>query len=301
MPDPLLISILAGALAAAGLVVLVAGVRPSTVRMADAFVNLDGGHPAPGADREMLVSTADSWLERLGANAYARFHLPIREGSRRLLQLRDRSIGDFMAEKLVLAVTGLLTPMIVAALSALLGSPLGAPVPLACLALAALGWFWPDATLRRSANRARFSADEALLSLFDLVMLERMANRSASQALESAASVSDVPVFRRVRGVLVQASLEQQQPWPGLRSLAAELRLPVLADLADIMQLDDQGASLTEALAARVEELRDAHLATERTEANEVNERMTLWMALPVMFFGLAFIAPPLMRLSGMS
>ena len=67
------------------------------------------------------------------------------------------------------------------------------------------------------------------------------------------------------------------------------------------MQLDDQGASLTEPLAARVEELRDAHLTAERAAAQEVSERMTIWMALPVMVFGLAFIAPPLLRLAGLA
>lgn len=67
------------------------------------------------------------------------------------------------------------------------------------------------------------------------------------------------------------------------------------------MQLGEQGASLTEALAARVEELRDAHLSAGRMEAQEVSERMTLWMALPVMVFGLSFIAPPLMRLAGVA
>lgn len=169
------------------------------------------------------------------------------------------------------------------------------------LALGALGWCWPDLSLRAGSKRTRFEADEALLTLFDLVMLERMANRSATQALSAAASVSDVAIFRRVRGVLAQAGLEQRPPWDGLRRLAHDLRLPPLEDLADIMQLDEQGASLTEALAARVEELRDAHLSAGRMEAQEVSERMTLWMALPVMVFGLSFIAPPLMRLAGVA
>lgn len=301
MPDPQLLAVLAGVLGVGGVFVALAGIRPRTVRIGDAFANLDADGGAGEVDPEELIRAGDSWLERLGAQAYARLHLPVSEGNRRLLRLHDRSIGDFVAEKLVLCAAGLLTPVLVVALSAALGTPVGAPVPLGALALGMVGWFWPDLSLRRSSGRVRFDADEALLTLFDLVMLERMANLSASQALESAASVSDVAVFRRVRGVLAQAGLEQQPPWPGLRRLAAELRLPALADLADIMQLDDQGASLTEALAARVDELRDAHLAAERTEANEVNERMTLWMALPVMIFGLAFIAPPLLRLAGSS
>ncbi|MFZ2624887.1 MAG: hypothetical protein WAX29_06560 [Propionibacterium sp.] len=301
MPDLQMLSLLAGALCVGGIFVMVTGMRARPVRIGDALANLDGETPDDQSESAVLTRSGDSWLERLGAQAYARLSLPVSERNRTLLRLHDRSIGDFVAEKLVLCAAGLITPVLIAALSTLFGAPIGAPLPLAALALGTLGWFWPELSLRRSSGRVRFDADEALLTLFDLVMLERMANLSATQALESAASVSDVAVFRRVRGVLAQASLEQQQPWSGLRALAAELRLPALADLADIMQLDDQGASLTEALAARVEELRDAHLAAERTDANEANERMTLWMALPVMIFGLAFIAPPLLRLAGIS
>ncbi|SER96517.1 hypothetical protein SAMN05443377_12314 [Propionibacterium cyclohexanicum] len=301
MIDPPLLAALAGSLGAGGLFLATTGARRRPVRIADAFANLEGPPRETAMETAELAGPADSWLERVGAQVYVRGHVPLSETTRTLLRLHGRSIGDFVAEKLVLGTGGLLTPVLLALASATMGAPLGAPVQLAGLVLAVLGWFWPDLGLRRSAGRVRHDADEALLTLFDLVMLERMANRSATQSLEAAAEVSDVAVFRRVRGVLAQAGLEQQQPWSGLRSLAAELRLPALADLADIMQLDDQGASLTEALGARVEELRDAHLSAERIAANEANERMTLWMAVPVMIFGLAFICPPLMRMAGMS
>lgn len=298
-PEPLVIVCLAGLVLTGGLFLVLVGATRGPVRMGDALAVLDGRPPLEGPAQADLVRDADSTLERVGARVYTRLRVPLGERTIRLLGLSDRSIGDFVAEKTILALAGLAAPALALAVSALLGSPLPAPTGALCLVLAAAGWCWPDLALRRGAERARFDADEALLTLFDLVLLERMSNRSGVQALEAAAQVSETPVFRRVRGVLTQAGLEQRTPWSGLRALAGELRLPALADLADIMQLDDQGASLTEPLAARVEELRDAHLTAERMAAQEVSERMTIWMALPVMIFGLAFIAPPLLRLVG--
>ncbi|WP_276696474.1 hypothetical protein [Propionibacterium acidifaciens] len=299
--EPLVIVSSAGLLLGLGPFLVLLGASRRAVRMGDALAVLDGRDPQQAPAQADLVHDADSALERLGAGAYTRLHIPLGERTTRLLGLHDRSIGDFVAEKIVLALAGLGAPVLVMALSALMGAPLPAPTGGLSVVAAAAGWCWPDVALRRGAERARFAADEALLTLFDLVLLERMSNRSGAQALEAAAAVSDAPVFRRVRGVLAQAGLEQRTPWSGLRSLADELRLPALTDLADIMQLDDQGASLTEPLAARVEELRDAHLTAERAAAQEVSERMTIWMALPVMVFGLAFIAPPLLRLAGLA
>jgi len=298
--EPLVVAAVAGLFLGAGLFWVLLGSYRRTVRMSDAFAILDGGAeqaPAP-AD---LVHDADSSLERLGARAYTHLHIPLGARTIGLLGLHDRSIGDFVAEKIVLALAGLATPALLVALSALMGAPLPAPTGGLSVVAAAAGWYWPDLALRRGADRIRYDADEALLTLFDLVLLERMSNRSGAQALEAAAAVSATPLFRRVRGVLAQATLEQRAPWSGLRALAGELRLPALGDLADIMQLDEQGAALTEPLAARAEELRDAHLAAERTRAQETSERMTVWMALPVMIFGLAFIAPPLLRLVGLA
>ncbi|MGI5951285.1 MAG: hypothetical protein ACOX61_05495, partial [Brooklawnia sp.] len=75
--------------------------------------------------------------------------------------------------------------------------------------------------------------------------------------------------------------------------------LPSIADLADVMRLDDQGAALAGVLAARVKELRDAHLNAERVRAHQASERMTLWMSIPVLIFALIFLIPPLLRIAG--
>ncbi|MGY4719006.1 hypothetical protein [Naumannella cuiyingiana] len=291
--------VLCGAVVAAGGWLLLRGLVPAQPRLGDVLARLDD---APLARAEAPASAeAESRSARLGGWLHRRGWLPLGEGQRRMLELQGKTIAEYGADKLIMAGLGLVTPVIV---GALLGSMLGwaAPVPVAAgIVGAVVGWFVPDLLLRRGAAVARAGAGEALFTFFDLVVLERMANLSATQAVTTAAAVSDAPLFDRVRTALSRARLQQQAPWDELRRLANRLNLPELGDIADVMQLDESGAALTETLRARVRELRDAHLTVSRIAAHEVSERMTVYMVLPAMIFGLIFLTPPLMRLVGLA
>jgi CHASE3 domain sensor protein len=81
--------------------------------------------------------------------------------------------------------------------------------------------------------------------------------------------------------------------------LAAELNLPQLDDVADVMQLDESGAALSDALRARVRELRDAHLSREQLAASAAAEGMTIYMTLPALICGAIFMVAALLRLVG--
>ena len=48
---------------------------------------------------------------------------------------------------------------------------------------------------------------------------------------------------------------------------------------------------------ARVKELRDGHLTAMKMAASEVSERMTMWMVVPSLVFGLFVLEPPLLTL----
>ena len=291
--------VLCGAVVAAGGWLLLRGLVPAQPRLGDVLARLDD---APLARAEAPASAeAESRSARLGGWLHRRGWLPLGEVQRRMLELQGKTIAEYGADKLIMAGLGLVTPVIV---GALLGSMLGwaAPVPVAAgIVGAVVGWFVPDLLLRRGAAVARAGAGEALFTFFDLVVLERMANLSATQAVTTAAAVSDAPLFDRVRTALSRARLQQQAPWDELRRLANRLNLPELGDIADVMQLDESGAALTETLRARVRELRDAHLTVSRIAAHEVSERMTVYMVLPAMIFGLIFLTPPLMRLVGLA
>ena len=104
-------------------------------------------------------------------------------------------------------------------------------------------------------------------------------------------------MFADIRAALERARLQQRAPYTDLKELGRELDLPALRDLADVMRLDESGASLSTALRARVKELRDGHLTAMKMAASEVSERMTMWMVVPSLVFGLFFLVPPLLTL----
>ena len=214
--------------------------------------------------------------------------------------MSGRSVADFFAEKLVLATTGLLLPAIWFVIQTVLGNPT-TPVPLLLGPVLGIGgYFLADLRLARTSRRVSRSTSEAVHTFFDLVALERLANASATQAVTQAATISGAPLFRRMTTGLERCRLEQTTPWRELHRIAEEWDVPELSDFADIMRLEEQGAALAETLQARVRELREGHLAQQRSRAQEDTESLTIWMTLPALFLGLGFIIPPLFTLIGL-
>ncbi len=297
------LALLGGALVVGGLCALLLAFVPRTPQLSDALAGLTDD-PETSAARARAAGAdlggSGSRSDRLGAWLYRVTPIPLTARQLQNLQIKDRSVAEFFADKLVLALVGLVTPTLLAVLVGVSvgGLPPAVPVVVAVVG-AVLGYFVPDLLLRGSSTRSRQDAGHALLTYIDLVTLERLANASATQALQNAASVSEVALFVRIRRSLERAQLEQQSPYAELRRLADQLALPELGDLVDVMQLDEAGASLAGALRARVRELRNAHLAQEQQEANAVSESMTIFMALPALIFGLFFMVPPLLRIVG--
>ena len=289
-------ALLAGVLLAAGLVAVAAGLRRSTPGLRAALDRVGGA----GTQVEALEETArlGSPSERWGALLQRHVPIPIRARQRRALRLQDKSVAEFYADKTVMAVIGTVLPALLgSAMGWVLTGHVGVVPALAAVLGGVLGFFLPDLLLLRSGAGARSSALEALLVFVDLVTLERLANASAPQALLRAASLSQVGLFVQIRTALERASLEQQSPYAELRRLADSLELPELADVADVMQLDETGAALSGTLRARVRELRDAHLTAEQIRASADAEGMTIYMTLPAMAFGLILLTAALLQI----
>ena len=282
-------------LLAGGAAAVVLGLRSGVPRL-DAALDraADGGGHVSARD----VGPVHSTSERLGALAYRTVPVPLSPGQRRALQLQDKSIAEFYADKVVMAVVGALTP---ALLGTLIGLSLGhlTPTPVLLALVGAVGGFFaPDLLLARSGAATRSGAVAALLVFMDLVTLERLANASATQALHNAAGLSEVALFVQIRTALERARLEQQSPYAELRRLAEAMNLPELADVADVMQLDETGAALSGTLRARVRELRDAHLSAEQMRASADAEGMTIYMTLPALAFGLILLTAALLQIA---
>jgi tight adherence protein C len=288
--------LISGILLAAGLCCLAVAFARSTPRLEAALEQIAG---AEGVDRLPTgeVGPVRSRSDRLGAFLYRVVPIPLSNGQRRALRLQDKSIAQFYADKAVMAIIGAVLP-------ALAGGAFGyltgyfSPIPaVAAAAGGVIGFFIPDLLLRRTTDNVRTGAAEALLVYIDLVTLERLTNASATQALHNAAALSDVPLFVQIRTALERARLEQQSPYAELRRLSEELKLPELADIADVMQLDETGAALSGTLRARVRELRDAHLTREQIKASAAAEGMTIYMTLPALIFGLIFLVAAMLRI----
>ncbi len=286
--------LLCGTIVGLGVISVVAGSLRRTLRLGDALSVLDGVESVP------LPATGDPLvgMEAVGGWLQRRLRLPLTVKQQQLLLLQDRSVADFFTEKLVLSLAGVLLPTLWLVLQLVLGATPG-PLPLLFSVLGGVsGYFLADLRLSRSSVQLRRTTTESIHTFFDLVALERMANASASQAVAAAAGISDAPLFRRITSGLERARLEQSTPWPELRRVGREWNIPELDDFADVMKLEEQGAALVGVLQARVRELRDAHLAQQRAAAHEATESLTLWMTLPALLLGLAFIIPPLLKLT---
>jgi tight adherence protein C len=287
--------LISGILIATGMCCLVVASARFTPRLEAALERIG----ADGMDRRTLgdPGLVRSRSERLGANLYRVIPIPLSKGQRRALRLQGKSIAEFYADKAVMAIIGAVLPALAGAAFAYLTSQLSAIPAVAVLVGGVIGFFVPDLLLRRSTANVRTGAAEALLVYIDLVTLERLTNASATQALHNAAALSDVPLFVQIRTALERARLEQQSPYAELRRLSDQLKLPELADIADVMQLDETGASLSGTLRARVCELRDAHLTREQIKASAAAEGMTIYMTLPALIFGLIFLVAAMLRI----
>jgi tight adherence protein C len=287
--------LISGILIAAGMCCLVVAFARSTPRLEAALERIG----SDGTDRQPLsdIGPVRSRSERLGAHLYRVIPVPLSKGQRRALRLQDKSIAEFYADKAVMAIIGAVLPAVAGAAFAYLAGHLSAIPAVAVLVGGAIGFFVPDLLLRRSTANVRTGAAEALLVYIDLVTLERLTNASATQALHNAAALSDVPLFVQIRTALERARLEQQSPYAELRRLSDQLKLPELADIADVMQLDETGAALSGTLRARVRELRDAHLTREQIKASAAAEGMTVYMTLPALIFGLIFLVAAMLRI----
>ena len=242
-------------------------------------------------------AVAPRGLEAAGHWFHRFLRLPVTPAQERLLARSGRSVADLFTEKLVWMTTGLLLPLVWAATLTVMGAaPSALPMLLGPL-LAVGGYFLADWRLARGAQDTDRTTAESLHTFFDLVVLERLANASATQAAAGAAALASAPLFRRIGISLEKARLEQSSPWRELEHIAAEWDLPELGDFADVMRLEEQGAALAETLLARVAELREGHNAQLQTRAQQEAEGLTIWMTIPALALGLAFIIPPLLAL----
>jgi hypothetical protein len=312
----LTLTVLAGGTIGLGVTVIVRELLPSDPQLAAALdrmrpppLTLTARTSTPNTSPSLASSRQDggtqAWETRVGAWSQRRLSrgglpwtgwVPIPTRELTLLQL---PVTRFLGQKVLMGLVGLLFPVLFTAMTAALGYPLPIVLPALGSVLLGAGLFMiPDLEVRRRSGAAREDFARATCAYLDLTALERSAGSGATQALEQAATVGDSWVFLRLREELLRARLSGTAPWEGLHTLATELALPELSDLADIMRLSgEEGAAVAESLRARSRGLRAALLSKEQTRANENSERMVIPVALLGLIFMVILGAPAISRI----
>ncbi|MGC4947967.1 type II secretion system F family protein [Streptomyces sp. DT224] len=288
------LAVISGAAVGGGLALFVRAVARPQPDLAGTLQRLHEAGPLP-EDRETLTQD-----ERWGAWLHQNLlRVPGVRVPYADLALVGQSPARFLLTKTALALTGLLLPAFFFTVWAVLGLTPPLLVPgVVCLGLAALLWFAPDLALRDTARRARDEFRQAVAAYLDLVALERAGDAGPSEALERAAAIGRGWAFRRLQDALLQARIDKVAPWDTLKSLSAELQLPVLEDVADIMRLSaHDGAAVYTTLRARAKSLRTELMSKDAEEANTASEQMTAPGALLAVLLMLLIGFPAVIRI----
>ena len=218
----MILALFCGAGVGGGLLLVVRGLYPPRPSLAQALAQLRRlPEPAP-----VLAPEADSgFAARLGRPAA---RVLTRAGAGWLIPPRcaatspcsDRSPERHLAEKVTLALVGLLFAPAITALLLLGGAHLPLAVPLwASLVLMVGGFVLPDLGIRADAGRRRRDFRHALGSFLDLVVVALAGGGGVETALGDAASVGTGWAFAYLRRALDGARLARETPWAALGRL----------------------------------------------------------------------------------
>lgn len=281
---------LGGMVAAAGLVWLVAALRPARPVLAEALADLSGATAAQAPVRfgGAAALLPAPWMARAAARLRRHASVPPED-----LAILGVSAEEIVARRIGLALGGLVLPAVMSVALAALGLSLVAGLPaLAGLAVAAVGWWLPASDTRERAGRARAEFRVNLEFFLTLVAGERRARGSVEEALSAAAAVSGTPAFSMLRREITRAELSGQRPWVALKDLGRRIGVVELSTAADIAASAADGAAVYLTLLAAARTLRGAQRAAARTEANLVSERMSRPLSTLVMGLVLFVLVP---------
>ncbi|MGP4113510.1 type II secretion system F family protein [Streptomyces sp. 4N509B] len=312
MNNEITLAVLAGAVVGLGLYALVRALVPthrspvSTVARIDALRMRGTSGPiyAPGpphaADQARRKGRRDELQARIGerlADLYLQRGWEMRS-LRADLALLDRGWEGFLAQKVVLAATGMFFgPFLIAAAWAVgFGVSPAIPVWLA-LAFAVGFFFLPDLEVRRDAKEKRRDFRRVVGAYLDLVAMSLAGGRGLPEALKAAAEVSDGWALKRIQTALADARITGLTQWQALGRLGDEVGVEELKDLSVSLALvADDGAKVRSSLSARAETMRHRELAEIEGGAGEKSQSMLIAQLLLCVGFLVFLIFPAGMR-----
>jgi len=295
--------LLAGATAGLGLLLLLAVLAPPRPGAGATLARLDlersqrRAHATAVRINPRLAAGAP-WIRDLGqrtGSILRTFGLELAQ-LRADLAILGRPLDTHLAVTVLAGVGGLVAPLLVSAVLAVLGIEVGASVPLlGALALAALAGAMPSMVVRSQAAERRRDFRHVVGSFLDLVAMSLAGGRGVPEALQGAAELSDGWAMVRIRNALVGARLRGETPWTALGELGAELRVDELRDLAAALALvAEDGAKVRDSLSARAGSMRRRELAESEGKAGEASQSMLVAQLLLCAGF-LVFLIYPAM------
>lgn len=277
----LVASLLLGALAATGVIVVVRELSPATPALGPALRRL---HPRP----EQRVS---GWV--VPPRLLRR--LPVPHDS---LALLGHTPARYAGTLLVAALAGLAFPVVVGVLLASAGRHLPAAVLAAggavSLATAAVFALVAHSDVEFKARRVRREFRAVVAVYLSLVAMERGAGHGTVESLERAADVGDGWVIARIRAALLRARAHHRPPWDELTELGDEIGVPELSDVGQIMQgSGESGAHVNRTLLERADSLRDQIRADALARAEATTGKLEIPGAV-LLFILAAFVIYPI-------
>jgi hypothetical protein len=277
----LLGSLAVGALAAAGVMILLGELVPAVPALGPALRRL---HPEEQRRRDPLAGMG---------GLLRRFPVP-----RESLALLGRSTGYYLTTLLVAGLAGLALPVLVGMMLAAAGRHLPAPAVAASaglsLAAAAVFALIAHSDLQFRARRVRREFRSVVAVYLSLVAMERGSGHGSVESLERAAEVGDGWVIRQIRQSLLRARTHHRPPWDELTALGRELGVPELGDVGQIMQSSGQsGAQVNRTLLERADSLRDQIRADALARAEATTGKLEIPGAI-LLFILAAFVIYPI-------
>jgi hypothetical protein len=274
------VSVIPGALFGTAVVFLLYRRAPGTLVPGDVLDRLDSTHePA-------RRTTAGTIRRSRVIGGWLHTHAPAIPGitaSAKTLDLLEIDPANFAFQKAILGLTGLMTPVLLAALAgAVLGQPVVFPLLLSPI-LAATFWVTPDLRARAAAACRRREFTRFVASYLELVAVALLGNTTADAALTSAATVSDAWTFTRIRSEYQIADATRTTKWVALERLADTVEVPALGEIARIMRLAEAHVSVRDQLRAACEKLRLTIVADDAVEAERVSNLMQAPIVLTIL------------------
>ena len=270
--------IIAGAIAGAGLFLLVVALLPRRVSLARQLAVFDT-RPARRTLPARPASDSESEFSRkLGAGLAAfcteqGWQFP---ALRNDLALADKSFENFLATSVLLGVFGFLIGPILLLLITVIGLHVSVVIPIWFgLILAVIFSVFPYIEVKQKAAQRRKDFRHAVGAFLDLVGMNLAGGRGVPEALMAASEIGGGWSMWRIRDALANARITGQTPWQALGALGEEVRVDELRDLAAALSLvAEDGAKVRESLTARAVSLRRRELADLEGQAGERSQSM---------------------------